>query len=750
MRTGFGASRTRSCDSTIGRIRRQVRAGAICLVAATAMASCASMMKMYIPPDQVVREEGPTAPNVSWSIVEFDDQGLLFDSRQLDRTIAEVRRLASLREGRLRLVVFVHGWKHDASPQDAANTNGNLRQFPLLLRQFSSGDPQDQVFGLYMAWRGEPLARTEPFNALFRPWISFFSRIRAAGRVARPEFTETLLSVLTAAELAFNDEYRKPQGDRTTSVIIGHSMGGFIVEEALSKAMLGSLVTQLPAVNRSKRESKELLESARQASTLAGRVWASEKECAIRVAALQRQVEACRIDGSTSVPASASPRESLWLNSDLLAKSIREAVLELSIEATSPTITPRCGIYRASSPSIEGTRDRLRALVEGASELRELAPRNPVGGSVSAGFATLESFQALAEAELARLRAGAQSLPIQEFKRRISRLNQRLDLVSGSLASREAELLALEQSRAVSEASSLSGQREALERDAKTRTESASRVLISWKPPADLVLLVNPASRSILARHMIGALKRLRSTFYAAEDLKLPWMLDSEIPWMISVSSRGDAANRVFFPLGAGLDSSGERFREDCELRGEVLEKVSLEARNPHARPCVTRDETAEPLSSPARTAKTSERSLVRSIAPLNDVLLSHRLVPVGPGDAADPDFAGSVCEAAPFETNFDRRGGLGVNEITTCDHRYRLEEVDWDAQPERPPHLRWNDSGYWVIEADRSIIEEHNDIFGYRMHALVAGLIRISQALNPRVEAAPAAIQVPVAAASQ
>lgn len=55
------------------------------------------------------------------------------------------------------------------------------------------------------------------------------------------------------------------------------------------------------------------------------------------------------------------------------------------------------------------------------------------------------------------------------------------------------------------------------------------------------------------------------------------------------------------------------------------------------------------------------------------------------------------------------------------------------------------------MIEADRSIIEEHNDIFGYRIaSALVAGLIRISQALNPRVEAAPAAIQVPVAAASQ
>lgn len=391
MRTGFGASRTRSCDSTIGRIRRQVRAGAICLVAATAMASCASMMKMYIPLDQVVREEGPTAPNVSWSIVEFD--GPRFTLRFEDNSTGRSPRFEGSRHFAkkvlLRLVVFVHGWKHDASPQDAANTNGNLRQFPLLLRQFSSGDPQDQVFGLYMAWRGSHWRGQSRSMRSFRPWISFFQQDPRRGTRSDPEFTETLLSVLTAAELAFNDGAGKPQGDRTTSVIIGHSMGGFIVEEALSKAMLGSLVTQLPAVNRSKRESKELLESARRASTLAGRVWASEKECAIRVAALQRQVEACRIDGSTSVPASASPRESLWLNSDLLAKSIREAVLELSIEATSPTITPRCGIYRASSPSIEGTRDRLRRSCgrSGIGTPRAFAPRNPVGGSVSAGFA---------------------------------------------------------------------------------------------------------------------------------------------------------------------------------------------------------------------------------------------------------------------------------------------------------------------------------------------------------------------------
>jgi hypothetical protein len=167
------------------------------------------------------------------AIIEFDDQGLCFD----DHAMLDIEsELIALTGRDPVIIVFAHGWKHNASAAD-----DNLASFKALLEDVGeklapSGRP---LLGVYMAWRG--LSRAG--NALWEN-SSFWDRREAAARVASGSARE-LLGRLKA----FRNGPPQAGGlPRATLVVVGHSFGGLVVYTALAQSLIEAAATSERAV----------------------------------------------------------------------------------------------------------------------------------------------------------------------------------------------------------------------------------------------------------------------------------------------------------------------------------------------------------------------------------------------------------------------------------------------------------------------------------------------------------------------
>jgi hypothetical protein len=169
------------------------------------------------------------------AVVEFDDQGRCYDRGQMDAVAQRLEALApnDPRQGGqdVILVVFVHGWQHDARSDD-----DNLTAFRALLSktvdyekaQASSGVAPRPVLGVFVGWRG--LSDYGLGSAIAD--ATFWGRQAAGQRVAVGSVRE-LFGRLR--------HYRNRQQQRDGSpllVIVGHSFGGMIVFSALAQSLI--------------------------------------------------------------------------------------------------------------------------------------------------------------------------------------------------------------------------------------------------------------------------------------------------------------------------------------------------------------------------------------------------------------------------------------------------------------------------------------------------------------------------------
>lgn len=176
----------------------------------------------------------PNASNeYSISIIEFDDQGELWDPAQLDSAILHLQEQNKHSENGVVTFVYIHGWKQDASWKSE-----RLPQFKRDLQTISektmdaSGDALP-VVGIYIGWRGSSttLRKAEDFT--------FWNRKSAAERVASLSMTETLLKVT----------YNAKQNPKSKCIVMGYSMGGFILEKSLSQALMLAALQPEAVVN---------------------------------------------------------------------------------------------------------------------------------------------------------------------------------------------------------------------------------------------------------------------------------------------------------------------------------------------------------------------------------------------------------------------------------------------------------------------------------------------------------------------
>lgn len=170
-------------------------------------------------------------PSYSLAFIEFDDQGELWAPSQLERALAYLERLNRAESG-VALLLFAHGWNADASPKQERHEDSALYRYKAMLARLAAGLRQElpgqelPVMGIYLGWRGRvssvPLVRQ----------ASFYNRRGAAERIAGATATAAIYRVLTTLR----------QNPASRSVLIGHSFGSMILEQALAQAVVGALL----------------------------------------------------------------------------------------------------------------------------------------------------------------------------------------------------------------------------------------------------------------------------------------------------------------------------------------------------------------------------------------------------------------------------------------------------------------------------------------------------------------------------
>jgi hypothetical protein len=170
------------------------------------------------------------------NVLEFNENGRLADPNQLDSAEATIRAVAARQEP-LVLVLFIHGWHHNAKA-----TDDNLMSFENVLAQVTERTSGNNVVGIYIGWRGESLA-LKP-NAL--RVLSYFNRRDAADRMASSvQLADTLLRLGFDARTAYKEAWPVtrpgPAPSAPMIILTGHSFGGRILEHAVVPSILTSV-----------------------------------------------------------------------------------------------------------------------------------------------------------------------------------------------------------------------------------------------------------------------------------------------------------------------------------------------------------------------------------------------------------------------------------------------------------------------------------------------------------------------------
>jgi hypothetical protein len=176
--------------------------------------------------EQFVETKGGVDRPYAISFVEFDDQGMAWEPAQIDVLLRYLEARNTAGKGTV-VMVFVHGWKHNAEFCDP-----NVACFREMVRTAALSDPLSrEVVGVYVGWHGRSM------NALGN--VTFFARKHAAERVAQGQVRE-LFSKLLALQAQATDNGK--DNHRMRVMFMGHSFGGLITYHALAPYLLDDVL----------------------------------------------------------------------------------------------------------------------------------------------------------------------------------------------------------------------------------------------------------------------------------------------------------------------------------------------------------------------------------------------------------------------------------------------------------------------------------------------------------------------------
>jgi hypothetical protein len=188
-------------------------------------------------------------------VVEADDRGGFWMGGQPERALDAVRETVA--KGPTAVVLFIHGWGHNASTRDQ-NQVCFTRTLDYLSQRLNTGVPvvavreaqaRQQVttrpdtttfavLGIYVGWRGRGLPEAPgPASVLTRAW-TFWSRKATAERVGRGDlrsFIDALGGIYDSVQKARppSEQERIP----FNLVGVGHSFGGQVLYPAVASRL---------------------------------------------------------------------------------------------------------------------------------------------------------------------------------------------------------------------------------------------------------------------------------------------------------------------------------------------------------------------------------------------------------------------------------------------------------------------------------------------------------------------------------
>jgi hypothetical protein len=200
-------------------------------------------------------------------VIQIDDYGSFWDSGIPARALAAVARASE--RGNVIVVMFIHGWHHNAAVNDANardfsstltkirvklddNVGGKPGMYRLS-REKLTGNGDVQIIGLYVGWRGKSLPM--PFD-----YFTFWGRKAAAERVGEGDLREFLLRL--NGIYRERGEFHDGVGKRPFMgmVSFGHSFGGQVLFKAVGSAIEQELIdaTSTPSVRADRSSSKHI------------------------------------------------------------------------------------------------------------------------------------------------------------------------------------------------------------------------------------------------------------------------------------------------------------------------------------------------------------------------------------------------------------------------------------------------------------------------------------------------------------
>jgi predicted esterase len=178
-------------------------------------------------------------PDTKLAFVEIDEQGAFWDRRQVKNIFDLVRAskpaTATPRQKAQYVVVFVHGWRHDARWGDS-----NVCNFKQALGIFKRMNPDEDILGIFVGWRGQ--ATDLPGIQYLTVW----DRKVVSEEVGRGALVELLTGIENKLKGLTTKERRISPNKL---MLVGHSFGASVVFNALGPVLM-------------ERTMKDLLERA--------------------------------------------------------------------------------------------------------------------------------------------------------------------------------------------------------------------------------------------------------------------------------------------------------------------------------------------------------------------------------------------------------------------------------------------------------------------------------------------------------
>jgi pimeloyl-ACP methyl ester carboxylesterase len=186
---------------------------------------------------QVLAANTAADPGYSLGFIEFDDQGQLWSRQQMWAVLKSV----SAQTADYLLVVYVHGWKHNAGWSERAGDDPDVTHFRAALQELSATEialsrkseaqgiarTPRQVVGVFMGWRGASITVPVIEN------LTFWDRKSTAHKVGHGELTE----VLDRLEAIRQERLKDHPESLSRMIVVGHSFGGAVVFSALEQIL---------------------------------------------------------------------------------------------------------------------------------------------------------------------------------------------------------------------------------------------------------------------------------------------------------------------------------------------------------------------------------------------------------------------------------------------------------------------------------------------------------------------------------